>query len=52
MDTTGFTELEVRTVLGHRWWSAEELRRTGETVYPFQLAELLPGVLAGTWDGL
>jgi 8-oxo-dGTP pyrophosphatase MutT (NUDIX family) len=51
VDTGGFTELEARTVLGHRWWSAEELRRTHETVYPVQLAELLPGVLASAWDG-
>jgi hypothetical protein len=38
-------------VRGHRWWSADDLRRTTETVYPLQLAELLPGLLADGWDG-
>ena len=51
VDTSGFTELEDRTVLGHRWWSVDDLRRTDETVYPHQLAELLPDVIAGVWDG-
>jgi 8-oxo-dGTP pyrophosphatase MutT (NUDIX family) len=51
VDTAGFTELENRTVSGHRWWSAGDLRRTTETVYPLQLAELLPGLLADGWDG-
>ncbi len=51
VDTAGFTELENRSVRGHRWWSADELRATTETVYPLQLAELLPGLLADGWDG-
>jgi 8-oxo-dGTP pyrophosphatase MutT (NUDIX family) len=51
VDTGGFTDLENRTVRGHRWWSADALRRTSETVYPLQLAELLPGLLADGWDG-
>jgi 8-oxo-dGTP pyrophosphatase MutT (NUDIX family) len=51
VDTAGFTDLENRSVLGHRWWSADDLRRTTETVYPLQLAELLPGLLADGWDG-
>jgi 8-oxo-dGTP pyrophosphatase MutT (NUDIX family) len=51
VDTAGFTDLENRTVRGHRWWSADELRATTETVYPLQLAELLPGLLSDGWDG-
>lgn len=51
VNTTGFTDLERRTVDGHRWWTAEELRSTKETVYPVQLAELLPDLLTGDWDG-
>lgn len=39
--TEGWTELEHRTVAGHRWWSVEELARTDATVYPEQLVELL-----------
>jgi 8-oxo-dGTP pyrophosphatase MutT (NUDIX family) len=51
IDTAGFTDLENRTVRGHRWWSADDLRTTTETVYPLQLAELLPGLLTEGWDG-
>jgi 8-oxo-dGTP pyrophosphatase MutT (NUDIX family) len=51
VDTAGFTDLENRTVRGHRWWSADDLRRTAETIYPLQLAELLPGLLSVGWDG-
>jgi len=51
VDTAGFTDLENRTVRGHRWWTADDLRSATETVYPLQLAELLPGLLAGGWDG-
>ncbi|MFL6119780.1 NUDIX hydrolase [Actinophytocola sp.] len=51
VDTSGFTELEVRTVDGHRWWSVEELRETEETVYPVQLPTLLPDVMTKKWDG-
>jgi 8-oxo-dGTP pyrophosphatase MutT (NUDIX family) len=51
VDTAGFTELESRTVRGHRWWSGDDLRTTSETVYPLQLAELLPDLLAVGWDG-
>lgn len=51
VDTAGFTDLENRSVRGHRWWCTDDLRRTTETVYPLQLAELLPGLLADGWDG-
>jgi 8-oxo-dGTP pyrophosphatase MutT (NUDIX family) len=51
VDTAGFTDLENRTVRGHRWWTADDLRRTTETIYPLQLAELLPGLLTDGWDG-
>jgi len=40
----GFTELEVRMGLEHRWFDADELReviRAGEAVYPQDLPELL-----------
>jgi 8-oxo-dGTP pyrophosphatase MutT (NUDIX family) len=51
IDTSGFTELEAATIEGHRWWSVEELRDTGETVYPEQAADLLADLLDGSWDG-
>ncbi len=47
VDTGGFNDIERRTVLGHRWWSATELAATTEVVYPPELAELLPALVAG-----
>jgi 8-oxo-dGTP pyrophosphatase MutT (NUDIX family) len=44
VDTVGFTELEESFVLGHHWWTREELRTTADTVYPGQLADLLDGL--------
>ncbi|RDI25523.1 NUDIX hydrolase [Lentzea flaviverrucosa] len=50
VDTSGFNDVEETIISGHRWWSAEELRSTEDTVYPVQLAELLPE-LTRDWDG-
>jgi 8-oxo-dGTP pyrophosphatase MutT (NUDIX family) len=47
----GFTELETRVIDGHRWWTQRELKSTSEQIYPEQLAEYLPGLLGGNWDG-
>jgi 8-oxo-dGTP pyrophosphatase MutT (NUDIX family) len=47
----GFTPLEVDTIDEHRWWTPRELRSTSDVVYPEQLAEFLPTLLAATWDG-
>lgn len=41
VDTAGFDVQERRTVDEHRWWSAEELDATDETVYPAELSGLL-----------
>jgi 8-oxo-dGTP pyrophosphatase MutT (NUDIX family) len=41
VDTSGFNALEVSAVLGHRWWSVEDLRSTDERVYPEGLPELV-----------
>ena len=38
---TGHSDLELVAVLGTRWWSRDELRRTGERVYPAELLEVL-----------
>ncbi len=43
--TTGWTELEHRSVSGYRWWTAAELASTSDAVYPEQLAELLARLL-------
>lgn len=34
VDASGWTELERQTISEHRWWPLDELRLTGETVYP------------------
>lgn len=47
----GFTELEVSTIDKHRWWTPSELKSTKDVVYPEQLAEFLPTLLADPWDG-
>lgn len=41
------TESETRSVLGFRWWRAEELVEARETVFPPRLGELLMGLLKG-----
>ncbi len=45
VDTTGFTDLEQRAVLWHRWWTLDELRDTTETLYPSMLATRLADLL-------
>jgi 8-oxo-dGTP pyrophosphatase MutT (NUDIX family) len=50
VDTSGFDDVEETSISGYRWWSAEELESTEDTVYPVQLAELLPE-LTRDWDG-
>ncbi|MGA5470348.1 NUDIX hydrolase [Streptomyces arboris] len=44
-DPQGFTELELRSVSGLRWWTSAELLAARETVYPTRLAELLRTLL-------
>jgi 8-oxo-dGTP pyrophosphatase MutT (NUDIX family) len=51
VDTAGFNQIELDTIDGHKWWSVDELRATEETIYPVQLATLLPDVLGKSWDG-
>jgi RimJ/RimL family protein N-acetyltransferase len=41
LDDRGWTEIERRTVTGHRWWDREELARAAESVYPENFCELL-----------
>ncbi|MFC3897548.1 NUDIX domain-containing protein [Lentzea rhizosphaerae] len=50
VDTSGFNDVEETTISGYRWWTVEELESTEDTVYPVQLAELLPELTA-EWDG-
>jgi 8-oxo-dGTP pyrophosphatase MutT (NUDIX family) len=41
LDDSGWTEDERRDVLEYRWWSATDLRETGEQLGPHGLAELI-----------
>ena len=43
-DTTGWTAVEVATMVQHRWWTRTELRTTEETVFPAGLATFLDTV--------
>jgi 8-oxo-dGTP pyrophosphatase MutT (NUDIX family) len=45
IDTSGFTDLERRSVTDHRWWSVEELLETAEVVYPRDLGRLVAALL-------
>jgi 8-oxo-dGTP pyrophosphatase MutT (NUDIX family) len=45
--TTGWTDVERRSVSAYRWWRATELAATADKVYPEQLADLLGRLLAG-----
>lgn len=41
VDTRGFSPLELRSVVEHRWWERAALRATTDTVYPEGLVALL-----------
>jgi 8-oxo-dGTP pyrophosphatase MutT (NUDIX family) len=41
-----WTDLEQRSVLEHRWWSADELAVTEEQFYPERLVEILADLRA------
>jgi 8-oxo-dGTP pyrophosphatase MutT (NUDIX family) len=39
-----WSSVEIEVMTGHRWWSADELRSTSETVFPEILAAILAGL--------
>jgi ADP-ribose pyrophosphatase YjhB (NUDIX family) len=41
VDTAGFDAEEILSIDEHRWWSAEELDATSETINPADLADML-----------
>ncbi|HUI49838.1 MAG TPA: NUDIX hydrolase [Acidimicrobiia bacterium] len=47
IDDTGWTDVERRSVLDHRWWTADELQSTDETIHPPELAQILDEVVRG-----
>ena len=50
LDLSGHTELERRTLTGHRWWTAAELADTTELIYPVELGRRLPDAAARLRD--
>ena len=47
LSRAGWTPLEREVMIEHRWWTADELRSTRETVWPDDLPRLLAE--AGAW---
>jgi 8-oxo-dGTP pyrophosphatase MutT (NUDIX family) len=45
IDDAGWSDVERRSVLGHRWWTHAELVATDETLYPETLARILADIL-------
>ena len=45
------TEIEAQTLIGHRWWTAAELRQTTELIEAPELAELLERLPDGAGAG-
>ena len=52
VDLAGLTAGEAQTVLGHRWWTNEELAKTEAVVYPRALGALLSALRGSRWDGV
>jgi len=47
VDTSGFQPVEMSSMSGHRWWTAEELAASEKQVVPWELAALVRDLLAG-----
>lgn len=45
--TEGFTAFERGQIIGHHWWTVEELQQTDALVFPRMLSLLVPRLLAG-----
>ena len=41
VDTAGFDAEERQTIVGHRWWSADEIDASTEQIFPIGLADLV-----------
>lgn len=41
VDDAGWSEVERRTMLDHRWWTPAELAATDETIYPEEIADIV-----------
>jgi 8-oxo-dGTP pyrophosphatase MutT (NUDIX family) len=50
IDDAGWSEIERRSVLGHRWWTRPELVTTAETLHPAALPEIVGRLSAPVSD--
>jgi len=44
-DDAGWSDVERRSVVEHRWWTVDEIADTDQTIYPENLAQILRDVL-------
>jgi len=49
LDRSGWTAVEERNIVAHRWWPLTELAGTEETVYPAGLADLVASTIRSGW---
>jgi len=47
IDESGWTDVERRSVLGHRWWAHADLVATADTLHPAELPQILLELLGG-----
>ena len=47
LDNSGWDDIEQRSMIEHRWWSAAELATAEERVYPEDLADHIARITAG-----
>lgn len=45
VDTSGFSDVERKSFLGHRWWTRDELSITSELLTPRQLSTLFSDLI-------
>lgn len=49
LSPAGWSETERAVVREMRWWTVDELRATGETLFPAAMVDLLPDIVAGDY---
>ena len=49
LNSDGWTELERSVIREMRWWTPVEVRASGEVIYPKEIGDLLPAVIAGDY---
>ncbi len=50
LDRSRWTMEECQSLLEGRWWTVQELRDTGDTIYPEQLADLAESLIREGWE--